>query len=82
MRPLEPAPGHAGEGKRMIITVNSHSHELPDKSPLPDLLDRLNLNVHSFAVALNGEVVPHSEFDKTILKDGDAIEIVQPVGGG
>ncbi len=34
------------------------------------------------AVAVNGEVVPRSCWGSTTLKDGDRLEIVEPVQGG
>ncbi len=34
------------------------------------------------AVAVNEQVVPRSEWGRTELKDGDRIELVEPVQGG
>lgn len=34
------------------------------------------------AVEKNGEIVSKSQYDKTVLQDGDVIEIVSFVGGG
>ena len=34
------------------------------------------------AVALNREVWPRARFADTVLKDGDKVEIVRPMGGG
>ena len=34
------------------------------------------------AVELNLEIVPPEQFEKTILKDGDSLEIVRFVQGG
>jgi sulfur carrier protein len=33
-------------------------------------------------VELNLEIVPKSQYDSTILKDGDSVEVVSFVGGG
>lgn len=35
-----------------------------------------------FAVALNGDFVPRSQYGQVLLKDGDQLDIVSPVGGG
>lgn len=35
-----------------------------------------------FAIALNGQVIPHAEWAFCALKSGDRIEIVQAVAGG
>ena len=34
------------------------------------------------AVERNGSIVKRSDYDKTVLQDGDTVEIVQFVGGG
>jgi sulfur carrier protein len=34
------------------------------------------------AVALNGEVVPVQQWPSTVLRPGDALEIVRPCSGG
>ena len=34
------------------------------------------------AVERNGPIVKRSDYDKTVLQDGDTVEIVQFVGGG
>ena len=34
------------------------------------------------AVERNGEILPKKEYDTTVLKDGDTIEVVSFVGGG
>lgn len=34
------------------------------------------------AIERNGEIVPRAQYDKTLLSDGDVIEVVSFVGGG
>lgn len=34
------------------------------------------------AVERNGSIIKRSHYDKTVLQDGDTVEIVQFVGGG
>lgn len=34
------------------------------------------------AVERNGTIVPKAEYDKTVLADGDSVEVVSFVGGG
>jgi sulfur carrier protein len=36
----------------------------------------------SIAVELNGEIIEKSLYSSTFLKNGDVLEIVQPLGGG
>jgi len=40
------------------------------------------LNLKFVAVGYNGEVVKKEAFPGLVLKDGDVLEIVRPVGGG
>ena len=39
-------------------------------------------DVKRVAVELNGDILPKSDFNITILRDGDSVEIVSFVGGG
>lgn len=34
------------------------------------------------AVERNGSIIKRNDYDKTVLQDGDTVEIVQFVGGG
>ena len=34
------------------------------------------------AVERNGDIVPKAQYDETVLKDGDSVEVVSFVGGG
>lgn len=47
-----------------------------------DLVPLLRLEGKRFAIELNGEIVPRSQFLQALLKDGDTLEIVGAVGGG
>jgi thiamine biosynthesis protein ThiS len=50
--------------------------------PLLDFLAAHDVNPKLVAIAINGEVIPKSTFERAIVHDGDAIEIVRMVGGG
>ena len=64
----------------MKITINGNS-QLIQANNLADLL--LELKYHGkLATALNENFIPLSERKKTILKDGDRVEIVAPMEGG
>ncbi len=39
-------------------------------------------DVKRIAVERNGEIIPKSKYDCTVLADGDCVEIVSFVGGG
>ena len=66
----------------MIVTVNGKPTELPDGLTIDGLLEHLEVRREYTAVALNREVTPKAAYDETVLKDGDKVEIVRPMGGG
>ena len=49
---------------------------------LSEYLSENNLSASRIAVELNGEILPKSKYDETMLKDGDVVEVVNFVGGG
>lgn len=46
------------------------------------LLDKNKYDRARIAVEINGAIIRKSEYDKTMLRDGDKIEVVSFVGGG
>ena len=65
----------------MKIFVNGELRDV-NSSILGELIAELDLPVARIAVELNREVVRRSDWDSTMLKDDDRIEIVHFVGGG
>ncbi|MDE5557056.1 MAG: sulfur carrier protein ThiS [Ruminococcus sp.] len=63
-----------------MITVNGE--KLDFSGNISELLDVLEYNGKRVAVELNENIVPKSEYDNTIISDGDKLEIVRFVGGG
>lgn len=51
-------------------------------STVQHLLEELGLQGRRVAVELNREIVSRSAYSDTMLKNGDAVEIVHFVGGG
>ena len=49
---------------------------------LSEYLSENNLSASRIAVELNGEILPKSKYDETVLIDGDVVEVVNFVGGG
>ena len=66
----------------MVVSVNGKSMELPEGVTIEDLLQRLRVRREYMAVALNREVMPKAEYATAVLKEGDKVEIVRPMGGG
>jgi len=66
----------------ITVTVNGKPRELEGPLGVTALLEMLDINPKQVAVAVNGEVVPSSEWPRAAVGDGDAVEIVRAVGGG
>ncbi|HEY6395219.1 MAG TPA: sulfur carrier protein ThiS [Candidatus Binataceae bacterium] len=64
------------------IILNGDPFALDGDPRLTQLLDRLNMKASRVAVEINGEVVPKSRYERTVLKAGDRVEIINFVGGG
>ena len=66
----------------MTITLNGDAHALPGPLSIADLLARLEIDPRRVAVERNFAVVRRDEYARTVLGDGDQVEIVNFVGGG
>ncbi len=66
----------------MNVIVNGKAMDLPEGLTLDGLLARLNVRREYTAVALNREVRPKDQYARSVLRDGDRVEIVHPMGGG
>lgn len=67
----------------MKLLINGVDHfDLPDGLTVAALLARLELPEKKIAVERNLEIVSKSTFDKTMLYDGDRLEIIHFIGGG
>lgn len=64
-----------------MVKLNGQSLPLAGKV-LADYLAEKNYDPARVAVELNGEIVPRTEYARTIFCDGDAVEVVCFVGGG
>ena len=66
----------------MKIVVNGKDLEVADGLNVEGLLVHLNVKRQYMAVPVNREVTPKSAYEATVLRDGDRVEIVRPMGGG
>jgi thiamine biosynthesis protein ThiS len=64
------------------ITVNDEPRQYPDPLSVADLLRDLRTDPRRVAVEVNGDVAPREEHAERVLRDGDRVEVVGPVGGG
>ena len=66
----------------MTITINGEIKELESEVNLSRLLELFSLPSQRVAVELNREVIRKNDWNATIVKNDDRIEIVHFVGGG
>lgn len=67
----------------MQLTINGKSRSFDANDfNVAQLVQTLELTGKRLAIELNGEIVPRSQFENTLLADGDKLEIVGAVGGG
>jgi len=66
----------------MKIRVNGEQKEIADGLTLARLLEELQIRPGRVVVELNRDIVSRDAHGSTLLKEGDALEIVHFVGGG
>ncbi|HXI28099.1 MAG TPA: sulfur carrier protein ThiS [Vicinamibacterales bacterium] len=66
----------------MRITLNGEPHDLAGPLTVTDLLAQLQIDARRVAVEHNLTVVKRDAFDRTLVNEGDEVEIVNFVGGG
>jgi sulfur carrier protein len=64
------------------ITLNGDPYPLDGDTPLNSLLEQLKMRRGRVAVEINREIVPKANYDATIVRAGDHVEIINFVGGG
>ncbi len=64
-----------------MVKINGDLLALDGKT-LEEYLISESYNLKLIAAELNGEIVPKHMYCKTVLKNGDTLEIVSFVGGG
>jgi sulfur carrier protein len=66
----------------IVLTVNGAARRFEAPLDVASLLEKLEMAGKKVAVERNGEIVPKSAHARTLLGDGDQLEIVVAVGGG
>lgn len=67
---------------RMRVSVNGAVRDFVGGSTVADTVRAIGEPGPAVAVARNGEVVPRGEWERTVLVDGDQLEILAPTAGG
>jgi sulfur carrier protein len=68
----------------MTIELNGERVQLPEPATVAGAIDRLGAGSgrRGIAVAVDGQVVPRSEWEDTKLEDGQRVEVVGAIQGG
>lgn len=72
----------ASTGKEIDISVNGDTLRLAEGTNVVGLLARLDLKGDRVAIERNRAIVSRSEWESTVLRAGDVLEVVHFVGGG
>lgn len=64
------------------IQLNAQPTQIPPGWRVADLIEDLGYTGKRIAVELNGQIVVRALHERTVLRDGDRVEIVIAVGGG
>ena len=64
------------------VVLNGQRRDVPPGCSVGDLLDALGRGRAGLAAAVNGDVVPRSRWDATILCPDDRVEVLTAAQGG
>ena len=64
-----------------MVIVNGKELNVANMT-ISNFVEEEGYNLSRIAIELNGDIVPKCNYDKTILKNGDKLEVVTFVGGG
>ena len=66
----------------MNITVNGEKQELDGKITVGQLLEKLGIDPETVVIERNLDILSLEDHGKTVLEEGDSIEIIRMVDGG
>ncbi len=66
----------------MKITLNGQEKQLTAAFNLESLIKQSRQNTTRVIAEVNGRIVKSTDWDQTVVQDGDVIELVSFVGGG
>lgn len=64
------------------IILNGNKHELSNGKTVTELLESLGWPRAATAVAVNESIIPKEKHETFLIKDGDRVEVIRPIGGG
>ena len=66
----------------MRIVLNGDSKEFSEPLTIEQLLETLKIPSGRVACEVNLRIVRRAQYAHTVINDGDAVEIIQAIGGG
>jgi sulfur carrier protein len=66
----------------VIISLNGNKCEVADGTTIDDLLISSTGSERGSAAVVDGEIVPRSTWSITVLREGQAVELITAVQGG
>ncbi len=66
----------------MEITVNGEKQAIENSMTVTGLLEELKIDFETVVIERNLDILSHEDHGKTILEEGDSIEIIRMVDGG
>ncbi|MEZ8545657.1 sulfur carrier protein ThiS [Vibrio splendidus] len=66
----------------ITISINEQSEQVAHSSSLADIIQVLALPDLGCVFAINNAVVPSSQWQQTVVNEGDAISLFQAIAGG
>jgi len=64
------------------VSVNGEIKELEEGLNISQMIEALEYKTKGFAVAVNTTFVSITAYEKTLINNGDSIDILAPVQGG
>ncbi|MCY9866301.1 sulfur carrier protein ThiS [Vibrio coralliirubri] len=66
----------------ITISINEQPEQVAQSSSLADIIQALSLPEMGCVFAINNAVVPRSQWQQTVVNEGDAISLFQAIAGG
>ena len=64
-----------------MVKINGDEINIAGRT-VAQFLSESGFDIRRVAVELNGDILPKTQYESTVLQDGDSVEIVSFVGGG
>ena len=71
-----------GRLEGMEITINGKTEQVPGELSIQEFLQIRNIDSDRVVIEHNKNILKKDDWQKTVLGNGDQLEIIQIVGGG